>query len=103
MHEANVYGVRIPGYDGKAGMAALVVGDGPLRPEVEQAVRAHGLSSSCLFLGERGDIAALLTAMDVFVLTSVSEGFPFVVLEAMAMERPVVATRVNGVPEICSA
>jgi glycosyltransferase involved in cell wall biosynthesis len=78
----------------------LVVGDGPLRPEVEQAARAHGLGSSCRFLGERDDIAALLVAMDVFVLTSVSEGFPFVVLEAMAMERPVVATGVNGVPEI---
>lgn len=78
----------------------LVVGDGPLRPEVEQAVRAHGLGSSCRFLGERSDVAALLLAMDVFVLTSVSEGFPFIVLEAMAMKRPVVATRVNGVPEI---
>lgn len=78
----------------------LVVGDGPLRPEVEQAARARGLSSSCRFLGERSDVAALLLAMDVFILTSVSEGSPFVVLEAMAMERPVVATRVNGVPEI---
>lgn len=78
----------------------LIVGDGPLRPEVEQAARAHGLSSSCRFLGERSDVAALLVAMDVFVLTSVSEGFPFVVLEAMAMECPVVATGVNGVPEI---
>jgi glycosyltransferase involved in cell wall biosynthesis len=78
----------------------LIVGDGPLRAEVERAAQAQGLASSCRCLGERGDIATLLALLDVFVLTSVSEGFPFVILEAMAMERPVVATAVNGVPEI---
>jgi glycosyltransferase involved in cell wall biosynthesis len=79
---------------------ALVVGDGPLRVEVERAAEALGVASCCRFLGERSDVPALLAAMDVVLLTSVSEGFPFVVLEAMAMERPVVATAVNGVPEI---
>lgn len=79
---------------------ALVVGDGPLRAEVERAAAALGMASWCRVLGERSDVPALLAAMDVVVLTSVSEGFPFVVLEAMAMERPVVATAVNGVPEI---
>lgn len=78
----------------------LIVGDGPLRADVERALHAHGLASSCRVLGERHDVAALLAVLDVFLLTSVSEGFPFVVLEAMAMERPVVATAVNGVPEI---
>jgi glycosyltransferase involved in cell wall biosynthesis len=78
----------------------VIVGDGPLRAEVEHALNAYGLGPSCTMLGARGDVAALLAALDVFVLTSVSEGLPFVVLEAMAMERPVVATAVNGVPEI---
>jgi len=78
----------------------VIVGDGPLRAEVERAAREAGLAASCRLLGERADVAALLAALDVFVLSSVSEGFPFVVLEAMAMERPVVATAVNGVPEI---
>jgi glycosyltransferase involved in cell wall biosynthesis len=78
----------------------VIVGDGPLRAEVERAVKAHGLAPACSILGARSDVAALLAALDVFVLTSVSEGCPFVVLEAMAMERPVVATAVNGVPEI---
>jgi glycosyltransferase involved in cell wall biosynthesis len=78
----------------------LIVGDGPLRAEVERAVEMHGLGASCRVVGERVDVAPLFALMDVFVLTSVSEGFPFVVLEAMAMERPVVATAVNGVPEI---
>ena len=79
---------------------ALIVGDGPLRAEVERALHVRGLGASCRCLGERDDVAALQGLLDVFVLTSVSEGFPFVVLEAMAMERPVVATAVNGVPEI---
>jgi glycosyltransferase involved in cell wall biosynthesis len=79
---------------------ALIVGDGPLRGEVEHAIAAQGLGASCRVLGERGDVATLFAVLDVFLLTSVSEGFPFVVLEAMAMERPVVATAVNGVPEI---
>lgn len=82
---------------------ALVVGDGPMRAEVERAAEALGVASRCRFLGERSDVPALLAAMDVVVLTSLSEGFPFVVLEAMAMERPVVATAVNGVPEIVEA
>ena len=78
----------------------VIVGDGPLRAEVERAVNGHGLGAGCRLLGARGDVAALLAALDVFVLTSASEGLPLVVLEAMALERPVVATAVNGVPEI---
>jgi glycosyltransferase involved in cell wall biosynthesis len=78
----------------------VIVGDGPRRADVERAIAAHGLGAACRMLGERADVAAVLAALDVFVLTSVSEGFPFVVLEAMAMERPVVATAVNGVVEI---
>jgi len=78
----------------------VIVGDGPLRADVERALNAHGLGACCRVLGARDDVAALMAALDVFVLTSLSEGLPFVVLEAMAMERPVVATAVNGVPEI---
>ena len=78
----------------------VIVGDGPLRAEVERAVNARGLASRCRLLGARDDVAAILAALDVFVLTSRSEGLPFALLEAMAMERPVVATAVNGVPEI---
>ena len=78
----------------------VIVGDGPLRAEGERAGDAQGLGAWCRVLGARDDVAAVLAALDVFVLTSMSEGFPFVVLEAMALERPVVATAVNGVPEI---
>ena len=78
----------------------VIVGDGPLRAEVERALNTRGLGPSCRMLGARDDVAALLAALDVFVLPSRSEGLPFALLEAMAMERPVVATAVNGVPEI---
>jgi glycosyltransferase involved in cell wall biosynthesis len=81
-------------------LQALVVGDGPLRGAVEAEIAGLGLGPSCRLTGMQGEVAPLLGAMDVFVLSSVSEGFPFIVLEAMAMERPVVATDVNGVSEI---
>jgi glycosyltransferase involved in cell wall biosynthesis len=78
----------------------LIVGDGPLRAELEREAARLGLTEHCVFTGLRADVGALLGAMNVFVLSSVSEGFPFVLLEAMARARPVVATAVNGVTEI---
>jgi len=62
--------------------------------------REKGVEQSCRFSGARNDVADWYAAADVVVLPSLSEGFPFVVLEALAMSRPVVATNVNGVPEI---
>jgi glycosyltransferase involved in cell wall biosynthesis len=81
----------------------LVVGDGPLRADLQLEAVRLGLTEHCVFAGLRADVPALLGAMDVFVLSSVSEGFPFVLLEAMAMGCPVVATAVNGVTEIVQA
>jgi len=59
-----------------------------------------GVERSCRFVGIREDIAEILAAADVVVLPSLSEGFPFVLLEALAMGCPVVASQVNGVPEL---
>jgi glycosyltransferase involved in cell wall biosynthesis len=78
----------------------LVVGEGPLRADLERERDRLGLGERCALVGARSDVPAVLDAIDVFVLSSVSEGFPFVVLEAMAMARPVVATAVDGVTEI---
>lgn len=77
----------------------LVIGDGPLRGELEGQAEAAGLGGSVRFLGTRSDVESLLQCLDVFVLSSVSEGLPLTVLEAMAAARPVVATRVGGIPE----
>ncbi len=79
---------------------ALIVGDGPLRGEIDADVRARGLAGACVFAGVRDDIPECLAAMSVVALSSVSEGFPFTVLEALAMARPLAATAVNGVAEI---
>ena len=81
----------------------LVVGDGPLRADLELEMARLGLGEHCVFTGARSDVPALLDTMDVFVLSSVSEGFPFVLLEAMGLGCPVVATGVNGVTEIVQA
>ena len=77
-----------------------IVGNGPLQRELRTQAAQLGLSDSCLFLGDRADVYDLVSAMDVFVLPSLNEGIPMALLEAMALNRPVVATDVGGVPEV---
>ena len=77
-----------------------LVGDGPLRTEVERLVLEKKLQNHVRFMGLRRDIPELLAQADVFLLPSDWEGLPLVVLEAMAAGRPIVATRVGGVPEL---
>jgi glycosyltransferase involved in cell wall biosynthesis len=82
------------------GARLLVVGDGPLRPTLEQKVKERGLEGCVRFLGAVPRAARLLPHFDVFVLSSVWEGMSNGLLEAMAAGRPVVATRVGGNPEV---
>jgi glycosyltransferase involved in cell wall biosynthesis len=81
------------------GVHCLVVGDGELRDELAARSRALGLEGSVHFTGARENVADYLAAMDVFVLSSVTEGLAMTLLEAMAAARPVVATAVGGNPE----
>lgn len=78
----------------------VLVGDGPLRQQVEQQIDALGVRDHFVLLGFRRDITQLLGLFDLFVLPSLSEGLPNAVLEAMACSNPVVATAVNGVIEV---
>jgi glycosyltransferase involved in cell wall biosynthesis len=78
----------------------VFVGDGPLRTEIEGAARALGVGDRVTLLGQRDDIADLLDAFDVYVMCSRSEGVGRALSEAMAFGVPVVATPVNGVPEL---
>jgi glycosyltransferase involved in cell wall biosynthesis len=81
----------------------LLVGDGPLRPELERKAAALGLGERAIFLGDRRDIPAVLASMDVAVLTSDSESLSNVIIEAMAASLPVVAYNVGGNAELINA
>jgi len=78
----------------------VLVGDGPLRPELENEASSLGLGASAIFLGDRQDMPAVLASLDVAVLTSDSESLSNVILEAMAAGLPVVAYSVGGNSEL---
>ena len=78
----------------------VLVGDGPLRPELERQAAGLGVGDRVLFLGDRQDIPAVLASLDVAVLTSDSESLSNVILEAMAASLPVVAYNVGGNAEL---
>ena len=79
---------------------SLIIGDGPRRAELLSEIKRHGLEQTVELVGERDDIAELLSTADIFVLSSASEGMPISIIEAMAAELPVVATAVGGIPEL---
>jgi sugar transferase (PEP-CTERM/EpsH1 system associated) len=79
---------------------AFIVGDGPLRAELQARIDAHGMGGRVRLLGHRDDVPALLPAMDVFVLPSTHEGMSNTLLEAMACGVAPVASRVGGNAEV---
>ena len=80
----------------------VVVGDGDLRPAMERYVRELGIANRVSFLGWRYDLPQVYTDLDVVVISSNNEGTPVTAIEAMAAGRPVVATRVGGLPDVIS-
>lgn len=78
----------------------VVIGDGPLRGELEQQVARLGLTARVRLLGSRRDLGDLLSAMDIFVLPSLWEGLPLSLVLAMGARLPVVSTTVAGIPEV---
>ena len=78
----------------------LLAGEGPLETELRGQVRELGLSERVHFLGFRRDIPEIVCAMDVFVLPSLKEGLSIAVMEAMALEKPVVCSAIAGLPEV---
>jgi len=78
----------------------LVIGDGPEKDNLTALAKQIDLQDKIIFMGPRYDIGDLLNCLDIFVLSSLSEGMSITLLEAMACELPVVATRVGGNPEV---
>ncbi|MDA8094321.1 MAG: glycosyltransferase [Betaproteobacteria bacterium] len=78
----------------------VLAGNGPLRQETERCAEALGIAQRVHFLGHRDDVADLMQAADVCLLTSRSEGVPQALTQAMGLGVPVVATAVGGVPEL---
>lgn len=77
-----------------------IVGDGVQEGPIRELIRELGLESHVQMLGSRSDVPRLLGAVDLALLTSLSEGIPLALIEAMATGLPVVATRVGGMPEV---
>jgi glycosyltransferase involved in cell wall biosynthesis len=78
----------------------LLVGNGPLRKQLEKQSKSLGLDSAVHFVGARSDAIDIIPIFDVFVLPSLWEGLPYSLLEALALGRPVVASAVDGIPEV---
>jgi len=78
----------------------LFIGDGESKPDLEKQINDAGLVRNFSFLGFRQDVSKLLSTLDIFVLPSLTEGMPNVILEAMACSVPIIATHVGGIPEV---
>jgi glycosyltransferase involved in cell wall biosynthesis len=83
-------------------LECLIIGDGEGKLALSARVRELGLEHCVHMVGFRQDIPALLTLLDVVVIPSLEEGIPQSLTQALAMERPVVASAVGGVPEVVS-
>jgi len=80
----------------------LFAGDGPLRQSLEKKACRMGVKKNIIFLGWRDDVSKIISIFDIFVLPSLNEGMGRVLIEAMALRKPVVASRVGGIPDLVS-
>jgi glycosyltransferase involved in cell wall biosynthesis len=78
----------------------VIAGDGALLPSMEKMVADLGVSDRFRFLGACNRVPELLAALDVFILPSISEGLPMVILEAMAARKPIIATSVGAISQV---
>lgn len=78
----------------------LIVGEGPMRPELERMVIENGLSDHITFFGRLEDIRDIMAKANVYVRPSLLDGMPLGILEAMAAGLPVIATNIAGTPEV---
>jgi sugar transferase (PEP-CTERM/EpsH1 system associated) len=84
----------------RARLRLVLVGDGPLRARLEQRIAAAGLQDCVWLAGARSDVAPAMRSFSVFALSSIAEGTPVTMLEAMASGLPIVSTAVGGIPDL---
>jgi glycosyltransferase involved in cell wall biosynthesis len=87
-------------YDVQKDVEFLLIGDGPLRDYLQELVKQKGLEDRFHFLGFRTDVIQILGLFDIFVLCSVDEGLPIVILEAMSLSIPIVTSDVGELPSV---
>jgi glycosyltransferase involved in cell wall biosynthesis len=78
----------------------IIIGEGEERIDLEFLIHEHGLQTHVHLIGQRDDAASLLSAFDIFLLPSITEAFPYVILEAGKSGLPIVASAVGGIPEV---
>lgn len=84
----------------EARLRLVLVGDGPLRAQLQARARERAVQDSVCFAGPRSDVAPVMRSFSLFALSSIAEGTPVTLLEAMASGLPVVATAVGGIPDL---
>ena len=88
----------LPAY--KSRLRLAIIGHGPLFSKIEEKIKNVGIGDVVWLPGSRDDVANLMQSFSVFAMTSIAEGTPVVILEAMASGLPIIATKVGGIPEV---
>lgn len=84
----------------KHNFAVIIIGEGKERPMLEKLIRKHHLENHFILAGAISNAADLLSAFNIYVCTSVKEGFPYSILEAMYSGLPIISTNVGGIPDM---
>jgi glycosyltransferase involved in cell wall biosynthesis len=84
----------------KISVKFLIIGDGSERKNLERLIKKYNLENNFILAGEINEAAKLLKAFDIYICSSVKEGLPYSILEAMQAELPIITTNVGGIPEI---
>lgn len=82
------------------GVKFIIVGDGPLIDDLKREANSLDISNAVIFTGWRNDVPAIMSAFDIFVLTSLNEGMGKVLVEAMLLRKPIIGSRVGGIPDL---